>query len=300
MNSHSSRVLLVDDEAAFVAVLRYSLERQGFQVDHVANGQEALSHIRTTQPNGVLLEWMLRDISGIEVCQRLRSRLETKGLSVIVLTGRAGDQYAVEALNAGADDYMVKPISVAELLARIRALLRRTSDFRGAGCLYWREIAMDLVAVRVTRCGREVRLGPTEFRLLKLLMQNPTCIFSRFQRDDPANPLVRSEPIHAGVQHRRLETAQGMSDRRTRPRRPPPRRVCAQGSSTRWSRKWDRSKTSRNIRYPMIGYRPWCPRQPQRFHARRRRRSRRCCPFDAGMRGNGRARLEPGRLNSSR
>jgi two-component system, OmpR family, phosphate regulon response regulator PhoB len=179
LNSQKSQVLLVDDEAAFAVMLRYNLETHGFRVDHVTNGQEALSRIRKTQPHILLLDWTLPGVSGIEVCRRLRSRPETKDLRVIMVTGRTGDRNAVRGLNAGADDYIVKPFSVAELLARIRALLRRSPAFPAERWLHWREIAMDLAAFRVTRNGREIHLGPTEFRLLKLLLQNPKHIFSR-------------------------------------------------------------------------------------------------------------------------
>jgi two-component system phosphate regulon response regulator PhoB len=179
LDSHNSQVLLVDDEIPFATMLRYNLETHGFLVDYVTNGKEALSRIAKTQPHIVLLEWTLPGVSGIEVCRRLRSRPDTKDQRVIMVTGRTGDRNAIRGLNAGADDYMVKPVSVAELLARIRALLRRPQVFRAEGWLHWREIAMDLAAVRVTRNGREIRLGPTEFRLLKFRMQNPERVFSR-------------------------------------------------------------------------------------------------------------------------
>jgi two-component system phosphate regulon response regulator PhoB len=116
------RVLLVDDEAAFAAMLRYNLETRGFLVEHVANGQEALSRSAKFQPHVVLVDWTLPGMCGIEVCRRLRSRPETKDVGVIMVTGRAGDQNAVRGLDAGADDYVVKPLSITELLARIWAL----------------------------------------------------------------------------------------------------------------------------------------------------------------------------------
>jgi two-component system phosphate regulon response regulator PhoB len=179
LDSHKSQVLLVDDDIPFAAMLRYNLETHGFLVDHVTNGQEALSRIAKTQPHIVLLDWTLPGVSGIEVCRRLRSRPETKDQRVIMVTGRTEDRNAIRGLNAGADDYMVKPLSVAELFARIRALLRRPPVFSAERRLHWREIAMDVAAFRVTRNGREIRLGPTEFRLLKFLMENPERVFSR-------------------------------------------------------------------------------------------------------------------------
>jgi two-component system phosphate regulon response regulator PhoB len=173
------RVLLVDDEAAFAAMLRYNLETRGFLVEHAANGQEALSRSAKFQPHVILLDWTLPGMCGIEVCRRLRRRPETKDVGVIMVTGRAGDQNAVRGLDAGADDYVVKPFSISELLARIWALLRRTRAHPERRCLQLREIVMDLAAFRVTRNGRNVHLGPTEFQLLRFLMQHPNRIFSR-------------------------------------------------------------------------------------------------------------------------
>ena len=173
------RVLLVDDEAAFAAMLRYNLETRGFLVEHVANGQEALSRSAKFQPHVVLVDWTLPGMCGIEVCRRLRSRPETKDVGVIMVTGRAGDQNAVRGLDAGADDYVVKPFSITELLARIWALLRRTRAHPERRCLQLREIVIDLAAFRVTRNGRNIHLGPTEYRLLKFLMEHPNCTLSR-------------------------------------------------------------------------------------------------------------------------
>src|SRR5437588_12321163 len=163
------RVLLVEDEAAFAAMLRYNLETRGFLAEHAANGQEALSRSAKFQPHVVLLDWTLPGMCGIEVCRRLRSRPETKDLGVIMVTGRAGDQNAVRGLDAGADDYIVKPLSITELVARIWALLRRTRAHPERRCLQFREIVMDLAGFRVTRNGRNVHLGPTEFQLLRFL-----------------------------------------------------------------------------------------------------------------------------------
>src|SRR3954452_23644245 len=120
------RVFVVEDEAAFAAMLCYNLEKHGFLVEHVRNGQEALNRSTTFQPHVVVLDWTLPGMTGIEVCRRLRSLPETQDVGVIMVTGCAGDRNAVRALNAGADDYLVKPFSISEFLARIRALLRRT------------------------------------------------------------------------------------------------------------------------------------------------------------------------------
>jgi two-component system phosphate regulon response regulator PhoB len=178
-NLDTPRVLLVEDEAAFGAMLCYNLETHGFLVDHVTSGQEALSRSAQFRPHVVLLDWTLPGMCGIEVCRRLRSQPETKDVGVIMVTGRAGDQNAVRALDAGADDYVVKPFSITELLARIWALLRRTRAPLERRCLQLREIVIDLSAFRVTRNGRNIHLGPTEYRLLKFLMEHPDCTLSR-------------------------------------------------------------------------------------------------------------------------
>ena len=172
-------VLVVEDEAALVTMLRYNLEKQGFRVDEAADGQEALTRIAEAQPDLVLLDWMLPVVSGIEVCRQIRRRPATRELPVIMLTARTEDQDAVRALNTGADDYITKPFSVEALLARMRALLRRAGAVPAKGQLAFHDINMDLGAHRVTRNGRRVHLGPTEFRLLEFLMQHPRRVFSR-------------------------------------------------------------------------------------------------------------------------
>ena len=206
-NFDKPRVLVVEDEGAFAAMLRYNFETHGFLVEHVTNGQEALSRSAKFRPHVVLLDRTLPVMCGIEVCRRLRSLPETKDVGVIMV-GRTGDQNAVRGLNAGADDYVVKPFSITELLARIRALLRRTRAHPERRCLQLQEIVMDLTAFRVTRNGREIHLGPTEFRLLKFLMQYPNRIFSREELIDEiwgADAYV--EPRTVDVHVRRLRDA---------------------------------------------------------------------------------------------
>src|SRR5258705_7179775 len=172
-------VLVVEDEAALATMLRYNLEKQGFRVEEASDGQEALTRIAECNPDLVLLDWMLPMMSGIEVCRQIRRRPNTRDLPVIMLTARADDQDAVRGLNTGADDYITKPFNMESLFARIRALLRRSGAPATKGTLAFHDIAMDLAVHRVTRNGRRVHLGPTEFRLLEFFMQHPRRVFSR-------------------------------------------------------------------------------------------------------------------------
>jgi two-component system phosphate regulon response regulator PhoB len=174
----STRALLVEGRAASADTLRWNLERNGFAVERTLNGEEALNRCAQFRPHVVLLNWRLPALSGIELCRQLRALPQTREVGVI-MTGRAGDRQVVRALEGGADDYLVRPFGIAELLARMRALLRRTRTQPERVRLELGDLAMDLTAVRVTRNGRDVHLGPTEFRLLKLLMHFPNRVFSR-------------------------------------------------------------------------------------------------------------------------
>src|SRR6201994_4651964 len=155
-------VLVVEDEAPLATMLRYNLEKQGFRVEEAGDGQEALIRIAEAQPDLVLLDWMLPVMSGIEVCRQIRRRPNTRDLPVIMVTARIEDQDAVRGLNTGADDYITKPFNIDSLLARMRALLRRSSGVAEKGQLAFHDIEMDLSSHRVTRNNRKVHLGPTE------------------------------------------------------------------------------------------------------------------------------------------
>ena len=174
-------ILVVEDEAALLALLRYNLERQGFHVEEATDGQEALLRIAEAKPDLVLLDWMLPAMSGIEVCRQIRRRPATRDLPVIMVTARTEDQDAVRALDTGADDYIAKPFAVEALLARIRALLRRSSNVSAKGSISYLDLSMDQDAHRVTRNGRALHLGPTEYRLLEFFMSHPRRVFTREQ-----------------------------------------------------------------------------------------------------------------------
>jgi two-component system, OmpR family, phosphate regulon response regulator PhoB len=174
-------ILIVEDEDPLTLLLRYNLEAEGYQVDSVARGDDADLRLREQVPDLLLLDWMLPGLSGIELCRRLRGRPETERLPIIMLTARGEEGDRVRGLATGADDYIVKPFSVPELLARVRALLRRTKPAHIANLLVAGDIELDRETHRVRRHGRELHLGPTEFRLLEFLMQSPGRVFSREQ-----------------------------------------------------------------------------------------------------------------------
>ncbi len=176
-----ARILIVEDEEPLTLLLRYNLESEGYGVESVGRGDEAETRLRESVPDLVILDWMLPGLSGIELCRRLRTRPETERLPVIMLTARGEETERVRGLATGADDYVVKPFSVPELLARVRALLRRAKPEHVATLLRAGDIELDRETHRVHRAGREVHLGPTEFRLLEFLMQSPGRVFTREQ-----------------------------------------------------------------------------------------------------------------------
>ena len=181
MNAQNSRILIVEDEEPLSLLLRYNLESEGYEVETVGRGDDADTRLRERTPDLVVLDWMLPGLSGIELCRRLRSRPETKSLPIIMLTARGEESERVRGLATGADDYIVKPFSVPELIARVRALLRRASPERVADVLSHGEIELDREKKRVSRAGRTIDLGPTEYRLLEFLMERPGRVFSRTQ-----------------------------------------------------------------------------------------------------------------------
>jgi two-component system phosphate regulon response regulator PhoB len=175
------QILVVEDEPGLVEMLAYNLEREGFQTATAGNGEEALLMAAERTPHLILLDWMLPLMSGLEVCRQLRRNPKSRDIPIIMLTARGEEADRVRGLNSGADDYIVKPFSPAELIARVRAVLRRTSPSLGEEVLRFGDIVMDLAGHRVRRNGRDVHLGPTEFRLLRHFMQHPGRVFSREQ-----------------------------------------------------------------------------------------------------------------------
>ena len=168
-----ANILIVEDEEALALLLRYNLEAEGYGVETVPRGDEADLLLKERSPDLVILDWMLPGLSGIELCRRLRARPETKQLPIIMLTARGEESERVRGLATGADDYIVKPFSVPELSARVRALLRRALPERLADVLSFGDLEVDREKKRVSRGGRAIDLGPTEYRLLEFLMERP-------------------------------------------------------------------------------------------------------------------------------
>jgi two-component system phosphate regulon response regulator PhoB len=177
----TAKILVVEDEEPLALLLRYNLEAESFNVRVVQRGDEAEVSVSEDPPDLIILDWMLPGLSGLELCRRWRSGRISRNIPIIILTARGEEADRIRGLTTGADDYVVKPFSVPELMARIKAILRRSSPERIASVLSVADILMDRDAHRVTWNGREVRLGPTEYRLLEFLMESPGRVFSRAQ-----------------------------------------------------------------------------------------------------------------------
>ena len=177
----SASILVVEDEEPIQILLSYNLEAEGYRVRATNQGEDVARLAGEERPDLILLDWMLPGISGIEVCRLLRMRPETRDIPVIMLTARSEEAERVRGLSTGADDYIVKPFSVPELLARVRTILRRVNPDAVADVLKAGELALDRKTRRVTRATRDIALSPTEFRLLEHLMQNPGRVYSRAQ-----------------------------------------------------------------------------------------------------------------------
>ena len=172
-------ILVIEDEASLTTLLRYNLESRGFNVTSVEDGGDAMSAIAQAKPGLVLLDWMLPSVSGLEICRRIRRDPQTHDLPVILLTARGEESDRIRGLDCGADDYVVKPFGVSELIARIGAVLRRAAPAGGSASFGAGDIVMDLASHRVTRNGRPIHLGPTEYRLLRHFMEHPGRVLSR-------------------------------------------------------------------------------------------------------------------------
>lgn len=214
------RVMIVEDEEPLTELLRYNLEAEGYAVDTSLRGDEAELKVREVSPDLILLDWMLPGVSGIELCRRLRLRDETRNVPIIMLTARGEETERIRGLSTGADDYVVKPFSVPELMARVRAILRRSHPETIATILRSGDLELDRQTHRVRRGGREMNLGPTEYRLLEFLMQSPGRVFSREQLLDGAwgrEVYVdeRTVDVHVGRLRKAINRGRGKDPIRT-------------------------------------------------------------------------------------
>lgn len=211
MSNLQPRVLIVEDEPPLVELLSYNLEKAGFQIHIARDGEEALLAVEERKPDLILLDWMLPYVSGIEICRRIRRNPETRNVPIIILTARGEEDDRIRGLDAGADDYVVKPFSPSELVARVRAVLRRTRPAFDKDSLTYGDITMDLTTHRVSRNDEPVDLGPTEFRLLRFMMEHPGRVFSREQLLDSVwGHDTYIEPRTVDVHIRRLRKAMNL------------------------------------------------------------------------------------------
>ncbi|MDI7775616.1 phosphate regulon transcriptional regulator PhoB [Asticcacaulis sp. EMRT-3] len=174
-------IIIAEDEDALATLLSYNLEKEGYEVGIATDGDEALVMVKERQPDLLVCDWMMPKVSGIEVCRRLRQVPASRNLPIVMLTARSEESDRIRGLDTGADDYVVKPFSMTELMARIRAVLRRIRPALSEDRAEFGEIIVDRLSHRVQRAGRDIHLGPTEYKLLDYLMQYPRRVFSREQ-----------------------------------------------------------------------------------------------------------------------
>ncbi len=207
-----TKVLLIEDDLNITELVRYNLERANYNIDTVTDGEDGLYMAIQNTPDVILLDWMLPNLSGLEICRQLRRKAATANVPIIMLTARADEPDRVRGLEMGADDYVVKPFSPKELIARIQAVLRRVRPALAGEDLTFEDICLDNVSHRVTRAGNVVQLGPTEYRLLRHFMENPGRVFSREQILDAVwghNVYVEARTVDVHI--RRLRKAMNAS-----------------------------------------------------------------------------------------
>lgn len=173
------KIMLIEDEEALALLLKYNLEKEGYEFLWEARGSKAVAEVEKNQPSVIILDWMLPELSGVEICKLIRSKPDIKTIPIIMLTAKGDEEDKIKGLSAGADDYVTKPFSIPELMARVKTQLRRAPEPIAEKELVFEDIVMDLVAKKVYRNGNYIHLGPTEFRLLKMLMETPGKVFSR-------------------------------------------------------------------------------------------------------------------------
>ena len=202
----NGKISIIEDETSIIKLVQHNLEKEGFIVSSSENGNDGLKQLKKFEPNLLLLDWMLPDLSGIEICKHIRKDNKFKTLPIIMLTAKGEDEDKIKGLESGVDDYLTKPFSFKELLARIKAVLRRSNPEIVSDSLEFEDLSLDRVEKRVYRDNLEIKLGPTEFRLLEFFLMNPKRVYSRDQILEnvwPNNINVESRTIDVHIRRLR-------------------------------------------------------------------------------------------------
>ena len=211
----NGKIFIIEDEPSIIQLVQHNLEKNGFIVSSSVNGNDGLKELKKFQPDLLLLDWMLPDLSGIEICKNIRKDNSIKNLPVIMLTAKGEEEDKVKGLDSGVDDYLTKPFSFNELMARIKAVLRRSNPNTVSDNLKFDDLMLDRIEKRVFRDGQEIKLGPTEFRLLEFFLTNPKRVYSRDQILEsvwPNNVNVESRTIDVHI--RRLRQSVNLKNKR--------------------------------------------------------------------------------------
>jgi len=211
----NGKIFIIEDEPSIIQLVQHNLEKNGFIVSSSLNGNDGLKELKKFQPDLLLLDWMLPDLSGIEICKNIRKDNSFKNLPVIMLTAKGEEEDKIKGLDSGVDDYLTKPFSFNELMARIKAVLRRSNPNTVSDNLKFDDLMLDRIEKRVFRDGQEIKLGPTEFRLLEFFLTNPKRVYSRDQILEsvwPNNVNVESRTIDVHI--RRLRQSVNLKNKR--------------------------------------------------------------------------------------
>lgn len=211
----NGKIFIIEDEPSIIQLVQHNLEKNGFIVSSSLNGNDGLKELKKFQPDLLLLDWMLPDLSGIEICKNIRKDNSFKNLPVIMLTAKGEEEDKIKGLNSGVDDYLTKPFSFNELMARIKAVLRRSNPNTVSDNLKFDDLMLDRIEKRVFRDGQEIKLGPTEFRLLEFFLTNPKRVYSRDQILEsvwPNNVNVESRTIDVHI--RRLRQSVNLKNKK--------------------------------------------------------------------------------------
>ena len=211
----NGKIFIIEDEPSIIQLVQHNLEKNGFIVSSSINGNDGLKELKKFQPDLLLLDWMLPDLSGVEICKNIRKDTSYNNLPVIMLTAKGEEEDKIKGLDSGVDDYLTKPFSFNELMARIKAVLRRSNPNTVSDNLKFDDLMLDIIEKRVFRDDQEIKLGPTEFRLLEFFLTNPKRVYSRDQILEsvwPNNVNVESRTIDVHI--RRLRQSVNLKNKK--------------------------------------------------------------------------------------